>query len=417
MATEIIHVTASPIQSITAESVGEGHPDKSADTISGLVVGEHLMHDPLAHVAAETTLTSLGPIYLGGEITSGHNVSIAKYESLVRGYLKGLGWNQSTGYDPDELPIHVVYTSQSQDIAQGIEGYDSKKIGAGDQGITVGFAIRNQNVLTDERLPLPIALSRALLYEIDKFRRENNTPLKPDMKSQLDVVYGSNGLPSEVENVVFALSHMDEFNNKKLNPDEIRELIREVVRPVFDRFQVSYDLSKALINGTHRFVVAGARGDTGLTGRKIVVDQFGPDVPVGGGAFHGKDPSKADVTGAYLARWVANQVVGNELADQCLVRLNWAIGQPEPFNMQISTGGTERIPIESLKRLLARIDLSLGVAIDRFGMRRPQESGILYDRLGAWGPYGNTGDGSARPWETIVEPDKWKQWEFHPVQK
>lgn len=408
---EIIAVPSSALIPITAEAVAEGHPDKSADTISGLVVGEHLGHDRYAHVAAETTLTSNGNVELAGEITSGHPMTVAGYESLVRGYLHSLGWNRNFGYDPDDLIVHVDYTTQSQDIAMGVEKdkEDSRKIGAGDQGVTVGYAIRKDGFSKedDDYLPLPISLAKALLVAIDGYRREQASRiLKPDMKSQLDISYDQQGQPVMVENLVFALSHAEGVDS-----EGIRRLIAPVVAPVFDKYSVRYNLGDATINGTHRFVVAGARGDTGLTGRKIVVDHYGPDVPVGGGAFHGKDPTKADVTGAYLARWIAKQIVANGMADQCLAKLNWVIGRPDPFTIQLSFGGTEKIPLAQILSAVKQVDFSLGVAMERFKMRDPQQSGILYDRLAAWGPFGNPGDGSARPWETVVEPSEWKEWQ------
>lgn len=406
MPVEIVSVQGGPINPLTAEAVAEGHPDKSADVISALIVNEHLRNDSLAHVAAETFLTSKGPIVLAGEITSRHPVSTDRYDGIVRDYLTGLGWSAEFGYDVANLPIYNFITGQSPDIAMGVEQANPHQIGAGDQGITIGFSIRNGNVENDSHLPIPSALSKDLLFAIDRFRRQNPIPLKPDMKSQLDVEYDSAGNPVGVKNIVFALSHTPDIDS-----EGIRRLIAPIVVPVFDRYRLGYNLADATINGTHRFVLAGAMGDTGLTGRKIVVDQYGPDVPVGGGAFHGKDPSKADVTGAYLARWIAQQVVGNGLAEQCLVKLNWAIGRPDPFSVQIQTGGTETRPMAEILHMLQSIDMSLGVAIARFGLRDPLDSGVLYDRVAAWGPFGNQEDGSARPWNTIVEPSKWKEWE------
>lgn len=405
------NIKSSPVRPLTAEAVSPGHPDKTADTISALVVEEHLDNDPFAHVAAETVLTSNGHVILGGEITSAHIVPRKCYEKLARNCIRNLGWSKEVGYDPDSLQVQVLFTSQSPDIAQGIEREDSKKIGAGDQGVTVGFAMRNPYFAfeDDDLLPLPISLSKSLLFAIDQERRQLATSvgkwLKPDMKSQLDLDYGSDGNPTRVRNLVFALSHREGIDSQG-----IRGLIAPIVGPVFERYGVRSDLDGSIINGTDKFVVAGPIGDTGLTGRKIIVDQFGPEVPVGGGAFHGKDPTKADVTGSYLARWVAKQIVGNNFASQCMVILNWAIGQPEPLQVQLRFGGTEVKPAKQILKLVRdNIDFSLGAAIDRFGMRFPKRSGILYDRLAAWGPYGSL-PGTNRPWEAIIPPEKWLSW-------
>ena len=394
----------------TSEFVSKAHPDKMADGISALVLQEHLINDPLAHVAAETILSSSGEVSLYGEITSGHDMTQADYERLVRGYVGGLGWTKAHGYDPDELIIRKQYALQSPDIAQGVVESDPSRLGAGDQSETIGFAIRNPRFSEeeDQRLPLPHALSRDLLFAINALRESSlSEVIKPDMKSLVEVSY-KDGKPVALEKLVLAVSHSDSIENGQL-----RELIRDTVMSVLHKYKLNFNFDEAIVNGTGKFVIGGPRGDTGLTGRKIVVDAYGPEIPVGGGAFHGKDPSKVDVTGAYLARWIANQIVGNGLADKCLVRLSWAIGQPMPVAMHVDLCGTEKNSIKNITEMLAQIDTSLGVAIARFGMReiKPGDTkGIVYPAIAGWGPFGLVKDDSERPWDLVVPPDKWKEW-------
>jgi len=405
---DLEHIDSRGFSHPSAEFVSPGHPDKTADTISASVVQEHVSADPFAHVAAETMLTSNGVIHMAGEITSSHEVSDKAYEHIARKCLRGLGWTREFGYDPDSVVVIPEYHSQSPDIARGVEN-GRRRVGAGDQGITVGYAIRNGSLYpeNDERMPLPVSLSRDTLRAIDGLRHTdpNYGVLKPDMKSEFVVSYDGKGEPVKVDKVVLALSHVPEVDSGR-----IRELVREPLSSVLDQYDIPFDDTNVTVNGTGRFVTAGAMGDTGMTGRKLVIDHYGPGVPIGGGAIHGKDHSKADAVGAMMGRWVANQVVGNGLADQCFVRMTWAIGQPEPLQVVIDTAGTENRPVSEIMEMLHQIDWSMGAAIDRFGGRRLAESGILFDRLAAWGPFGKVSDGSARPWETVVAPDKWNQW-------
>ncbi|OGG19891.1 hypothetical protein A3D03_03860 [Candidatus Gottesmanbacteria bacterium RIFCSPHIGHO2_02_FULL_40_13] len=392
----------------SAEFVSPGHPDRTADGISALVVETHVRHNPAAHVAAETLLTSKGPVIMAGEITSSYQISPDGYKALARGYIRGLGWTKDFGYDPDKIEIQVLYNSQSTDIAQGVEKA-RKKIGAGDQGITTGYAIRKHwlPLREDDLMPLTVVLSRDTLFGIDQLRRTSKIGkvLKPDMKSEFIISYNTKGRPVEAERIVLALSHTED-----IGLEEIRTIVRPVIDRVLDQHGLTFDMKKAYINGTGRFIIAGAPGDTGLTGRKLVIDHYGPSVPIGGGAIHGKDPSKTDATGAQMARWVAKQIVGNNLADQCFVVLTWAIGYPAPLKILVDFAGTEKKPIRKIINFLKKIDWSLAAAIDRFGFRRLSESKISYPKLAAWGPFGRVEDGSARPWETVVEIKKWKNW-------
>lgn len=405
----------SGVRDIGAEYVGPGHPDKTADGISGAIVHENVLRDPFAHVAAETILSSTGRISLHGEITSRFIISPAKYIQLVRNYVQRLGWTKELGYDPHALVIDIDYTRQSPDIAQGVEP-DRREVKAGDQGFSIGYAIRNpeRTLQTDDLMPVSISFVRAMLLEIDEIRRtgKDGGILKPDMKSEVSLKLDRYGRPKEIERIVLALSHVE-----KVHPHEIKKLITPLVAQITDQYGLKYDIRNAIVNGTGRFVIAGAPGDTGLTGRKIVVDGYGPNIPVGGGAFWGKDPSKADLTGAMLARWIAKQVVGNKLVDECFVKLVWAIGYAKPITIVLEFAGTQRKSDAKIISMLQKIDFSLGAAIERFGMRRinPEghnPSGINYPQLAAVGAFGKFDDASTRPWETVVEPGKWKEWEF-----
>ncbi|MBI3955416.1 methionine adenosyltransferase domain-containing protein [Candidatus Gottesmanbacteria bacterium] len=392
----------------SAEFVSPGHPDRTADGISALVVETHISHHPEAHIAAETLLTSKGPIIMAGEITSAYKITPGGYKALARKYIHGLGWTKALGYDPDKIAIQVLYNTQSVDIAQGVEK-GKKKIGAGDQGITTGYAIRKHWLpqSADDLMPLPIVLSRDTLFGIDKLRRTTDAGkvLKPDMKSEFIISYNAKGRPVQVERIVLAISHTVD-----IGLEEIRKIVQPVIDRVLAQHGLSFNAKNVYINGTGRFIVAGAPGDTGLTGRKLVIDHYGPSVPIGGGAIHGKDPSKTDATGAQMARWVAKQIVGNDLADQCFVVLTWAIGYPAPLKIIVDFARTEKKPREEIIKFLQTIDWSLVAAIDRFGLRRLSESNIKYPSLAAWGPFGRVDDGSARPWETVVEIKKWKNW-------
>jgi S-adenosylmethionine synthetase len=407
----LLAVSKGGFQHQSAEFVSPGHPDRTADGISAQVVQEHLVHDPFAHVAAETILTSHGPIIMAGEITSTHRMSNENYRRLAREYIRDLGWRREFGYDPDTLVIQPMYVTQSQDIARGVERENISKLGAGDQGISVGYAKRNPRLSakSDDLMPLSVSLSRALLFEIDEARRttEIGDVLKPDMKSEVILQLNNHGEPVGIDQLVFALSHIDGIEN-----EDIKKIIGPMVARVLDRYKFTYDLGKAIINGTGRFVKAGAPGDTGLTGRKLGVDHYGPAVPVGGGAIHGKDPSKVDATGAMLGRWLAKQIVGNGLADECLVRASWAIGHSMPLSVVFDFAGTEKHTIKKIMSLLQKVDLSLGAAIERFGMRDFSRSRLEYPKLAAWGPFGTPDDRSSRPWETVVAPSKWKEWRF-----
>ena len=352
----------------TSESVTEGHPDKIADQISDAVLDAILAQDRRGRVACETLLTT-GLVVVAGEITTNCYVDVPE---LVRRVVKDIGYVSSDhGFDCHTCGVITAIDKQSADIALGVD-----KEGAGDQGLMFGYACRE----TEELMPLPIMLCHRLVERLSQVRRAGVLPyLRPDGKSQVSVRY-RDGRPVGVETVVVSTQHADSVGQDQIRNDIIEHVIRPVVPPaLIDADKVVYH-----INPTGRFVTGGPMGDTGVTGRKIIVDTYGGSCPHGGGAFSGKDPTKVDRSGAYMARHVAKNIVAAGLAAQAQVQVAYAIGVPEPVSIMVRTGGTGTIPEARLEEIVRRqFDFRPRAIIEYLDLRRP-----IYRKTAAFGHFG-----------------------------
>jgi|TARA_B100001971_G_scaffold210755_1_gene236901 S-adenosylmethionine synthetase len=365
------------VEYFTSESVTEGHPDKVCDQISDAILDELLKQDPKSRVAVEC-LTTTGTVHVAGEVTTNGWANVQK---IVRATLKEIGYtNPEFGIDCDDAGVWVSIHGQSSDISQGVsegEG-DSKEQGAGDQGMMYGFASNE----TPELMPLPIVLAHKLTRRLAYVRKEGIVPgLGPDGKSQVSVEY-HDGKPKRLNAVVIAQQHVDEIAE-----NELKEQINEhVIQPICKEF-LDED-TQIHINATGKFVVGGPEGDTGLTGRKIIVDTYGGLGRHGGGAFSGKDPSKVDRSGAYAARWVAKNVVAAGLADKCEVQLSYAIGVSEPTSVNVDTFGTNKIDEEKIVELVKKhFKLTPKWIIEKLDLLRP-----IYKKTAAYGHFGRSDD-------------------------
>ena len=352
----------------TSESVTEGHPDKIADQISDAVLDAILAQDRKGRVACETLLTT-GLVVVAGEITTDCYVDVP---ALVREVVKDIGYVSSDhGFDCHTCGVITAIDKQSPDIALGVD-----KEGAGDQGLMFGFACRE----TEELMPLPIMLCHRLVERLSQVRRAGTLDyLRPDGKSQVSVRY-RNGQPVAVETIVVSTQHADTVGQDQIRNDIIQHVILPVVPPaLLDPNKVVYH-----INPTGRFVTGGPMGDTGVTGRKIIVDTYGGSCPHGGGAFSGKDPTKVDRSGAYMARHVAKNLVAAGLADRAQVQVAYAIGVPEPVSIMVKTDGTGAIPEHQLEEIVRRqFDFRPRAIIEYLDLRRP-----IYRKTAAFGHFG-----------------------------
>ncbi len=376
----------------TSESVTEGHPDKMCDQISDAVLDAMLTDDPQARVACETAATT-GVVFVCGEITTTTYVEIPE---IVRRVIRRIGYTSSElGFDSETCGVIVSIKGQSRDIDQGVsrslEARESggeeeavALVGAGDQGMMVGFACQE----TPELMPLPIMLAHRLVRRLTAVRKDGMLPyLRPDGKSQVTVQY-SNGTPVRVDTVVVAAQHDAAVEYNRLKGEIIDAVVRDVVPPHLLDAHTHY-----YVNPTGRFVIGGPMGDAGVTGRKIIVDTYGGSARHGGGAFSGKDPTKVDRSGAYAARYVAKNIVAADLAERCEIQISYAIGVAHPTSLAIETFGTNRVPDDLILGLVNQhFDLRPGAIIRDLDLRRP-----IYFPTAAYGHFGR--EDIDAPWE------------------
>lgn len=354
----------------TSESVSEGHPDKVADAISDGILDAIYKKDPNARVACETFVTT-GLVLVGGEITTEAYVDV---QDVVRQTVKKIGYTKADyKFDSESCSVLNAIHSQSPDIAMGVD-----KGGAGDQGIMFGYACDQ----TPEYMPMPISFAHKLVYKLAEIRK--NTPelmpyLRPDSKSQVTIEYSDDHKPLRVDAVVISTQHDSEVSQKKIKEDVIANVINKIIpAEMLDK------KTKIFVNPTGRFEIGGPHGDSGLTGRKIIVDTYGGWAPHGGGAFSGKDPSKVDRSATYAARHIAKNVVAAGLASECLVQLAYAIGVAKPVSIFIDTKGTGLIPDTQISKMIAKeVDLTPRGIIERLKLRRP-----IYQKTSAYGHFG-----------------------------
>lgn len=356
----------------TSESVTEGHPDKMADQISDAILDAILMDDPEAHVACETYLTT-GMALIGGEITTTTYVDVQK---VARKKIQDIGYtNSRMGFDYKSVAVLNTIHEQSGDIARGVEKIRLEDQGAGDQGMMFGYACRE----TESLMPLPIVLAHGLTKQLAVSRKNKEISwLRPDGKSQVTVNY-SDGKPTEVTSVVIAAQHSDEVTHKEIKEEITAKVIQKVIPEQYLTEETEY-----FVNETGRFVIGGPHGDTGLTGRKIIVDTYGGVGSHGGGCFSGKDPSKVDRSGSYAARWAAKNIVAAGLADECEIQIAYAIGVAKPLCINLDTKRSNKIPeLDILDLIKKHFDFRPGIIIDRLRLKRP-----IYTKTAAYGHFG-----------------------------
>jgi S-adenosylmethionine synthetase len=356
----------------TSESVSEGHPDKVCDRISDAVVDTFLAADPQARVACETLATT-NHVVMAGEVRGPASITKELLVEVARRAIRDIGYEQE-GFHWKTCEVDYLLHAQSSDIAQGVDAAGNKDEGAGDQGLMFGFACRE----TPELMPAPIYYAHAILKSLSKARHEGSAPkLGPDAKSQVTLQY-ADGKPVGATSVVVSTQHSPDIDQ-----DEVREIVRPHVLNVLPEGWMCHE-EQFYVNPTGRFVIGGPDGDTGVTGRKIIVDTYGGAAPHGGGAFSGKDPSKVDRSAAYAARYLAKNVVAADLADRCTIQVAYAIGVSKPLSVYIDTGGTARVDEQKLSTVLQQMmDLSPRGIRTHLGLNKP-----IYARTSAYGHFG-----------------------------
>jgi len=372
----------------TSESVSEGHPDKVSDQISDAILDAMLDQDSNSRVAVETLVTT-GLAIVSGEVTTDAYVDI---QQIVRQVIREIGYTKETyQFGADSCGVLTTIHQQSPDIAQGVDEHGEKKQGAGDQGMMFGYAINE----TEQLMPMPIQFSHDLVRNLAIIRKQEEKMgyLAPDSKSQVTIEYDDKGAPKRVHTIVLSTQHDDGVDQAQIKSDIIEHLVPRVIpAELLDEGTIYH------VNPTGKFVIGGPHGDTGLTGRKIIVDTYGGRGGHGGGAFSGKDPSKVDRSAAYASRHIAKNIVAAELADECLVQLAYAIGVAEPVSINVNTYGTGKKSDLELARLIDNIfDCTPKGIIERFDLKRP-----IYRQTAAYGHFGR----SEFPWEQLDYVDK-----------
>ena len=388
----------------TSESVTEGHPDKMCDQISDAILDALLEQDPMSRVACETC-TNTGFVLVMGEITTNANIDV---EEIVRKTVREIGYDKEAyGFNADTCEVIVRLDEQSEDIAMGVnKAFEAKErnisdhfidaIGAGDQGMMFGYASDE----TEEYMPYPIALAHKLCRQLTKVRKEGTLKyLRPDGKSQVTIEYDEDGKPMYLSAVVLSTQHDPDITQEQIHAD-IKKYVLDPIIPV----ELVDEKTKYFINPTGRFVLGGPCGDSGLTGRKIIVDTYGGYARHGGGAFSGKDCTKVDRSAAYVARYVAKNLVASGLADKCEIQLSYAIGVAQPTSIMVDTFGTAKVPDEKLVEIIRQnIDLRPEGIIKMLDLRKP-----IYKQTASYGHFGR--NDLSLPWERLDKVDVFKKY-------
>ena len=372
----------------TSEFVSPGHPDKVSDQIADAILDACLKDDPNSRVACEVFCTT-GLVVVGGEITTSTYIDV---QDIVRKKINEIGYKPGMGFDSNCGTLSCIH-AQSPDIAMGVDTG-----GAGDQGIMFGGAVRE----TEELMPLALVLSREILVKLTNMMKNKEIKwVRPDQKSQVTLAYDENGKVDHVDSIVVSVQHDEDVSHNEIK----KTVIEKVVKPVLEKYNLSSDNIKYYINPTGRFVIGGPHGDTGVTGRKIIVDTYGGYFRHGGGAFSGKDPSKVDRSAAYAARWVAKNVVAADFADKCEIQLSYAIGVDKPVSIKVDTFGTAKVDEDKISEAISKVfDLSPRGIEKALELR---EGKFKYQDLAAFGHIGRTDIDT--PWERLNKIEELKK--------